>query len=111
MGDASRFAASLSSTFGEYVSVISSDPVENPYYEWWCGGVLWQVGRVSPPEMRDRLGLETPPDREIVEITAEIAEDRRRPQAEKTRKVDMARSRRAGHGKSEGRVKTIPLGH
>jgi hypothetical protein len=30
-------AASLSYTFGEYVSVISSDPVENPYYEWWCG--------------------------------------------------------------------------
>ena len=98
LGDASRFAASLSYSFGEYVSVISSDPVENPYYEWWSGGVLWQVGRVPPPEMRDRLGLEAPPERGIVEITAEIAEDRRRLEAERSRKVEMARSRRAGHG-------------
>ena len=98
MGDASRFAASLSYTFGEYVSVISSDPVENPYYEWWYGGVLWQVGRVPPPEMKDKLGLEAPPERGIVEISAEMVEDRQRLETERSRKVEMARSRRAGHG-------------
>jgi hypothetical protein len=96
LSDASRFAASLSYTFGEYVSVISSDPVENPYYEWWCTGVLWQVGRVPPPEMRDNLGLETPPERGIVEISAEMAENKRRLEAERSRKVEMYRSKRAG---------------
>ena len=95
--DASRFAASLSYSFGEYVSVIASDPVENPYYEWWYGGVLWQVGRVLPLDMCDNLGLEAPPARGIVEISAEMAEDKRRLEAERSRKIEMFRSRRAGH--------------
>ena len=96
--DASRFAAALSYSLGEYVSVISSDPAENPYYEWWYSGFLWQVGCVPPPGMRDNLGLEAPPERGIVEMSAEMAEDRRRLEAERLRKVEMYRSQRAGHG-------------
>jgi hypothetical protein len=96
--DASRFAAAISYALGEYVSVISSDPVDNPYYEWWYAGALWRVGCVPPPEMRDNLGLESPPERGIVEMSAEMAEDRRRLEAERSRKVEMARSRTAGHG-------------
>ena len=96
--DAARFAASLSFSFGEYVSVISSDPIENPYYEWWYAGALWRVGRVPPPDMRDKLGLEAPPERGIVEESVEVAEDKRRRNAEKSRKIEMYRGKRAGHG-------------
>jgi hypothetical protein len=98
LGDASRLAASLSCTFGEYVSVISSDLAENPYYEWWCGGVLWQVGRVPPPEMRVKLGLDAPSERGIVEINTDMAEDSRRLEAERSRRVEMARNRRTRYG-------------
>jgi hypothetical protein len=98
LSDATRFAASLSYSFGEYVSVISSDPVENPYYEWWYAGALWRVGRIPAPDMRDKHGIEAPPERGIVEISAEMVEDRRRLEAERARKIEMYRSRGAGHG-------------
>ena len=97
LGDASRFACSLSFSFGECVSVISSEPVENPHYEWWYAGTLWRVGLVPPPEMKDKPGLEAPPDRGLVEESGEAAEDRRRRDAEKSRKVELYRRERAGY--------------
>jgi hypothetical protein len=95
--DASRFAAALSYSLGEYVSVISSDPIEHPYYEWWYAGALWRIGAVPPPEKPELGGLSDPPQRGIVEESAEAAEDRQRRAAEKSRKIATCR-RSAGYG-------------
>ncbi len=51
--DASLFAGALSFARGEYVSVIATDPFEEPYYEWWFAGVLWSTGRVPPINVRE----------------------------------------------------------
>jgi hypothetical protein len=98
LGDASRFAASLSYTFGEYVSVISSDPPRKSILRVVVWGVLWQVGRVPPPDMRDKLGLEAPPERGIVEESVEAAEDKRRRAAEKTREIAVYRENAGRRG-------------
>ena len=95
--DASRYAAALSYSMGEYVSVISSGPVENPYYEWWYAGALWRIGRVPLPERSENCGLTDVPERGLVEETAEAAEDRQRRAVEKSRKIAMLRQD-AAHG-------------
>jgi hypothetical protein len=45
----------------------------------------------TPPGIRDKLGLEGPPVRGIVEESAEAAEESRRRDAEKSRKVELYR--------------------
>jgi len=85
--DASRFAAALSYSLGEYVSVISSDPGEYPYYEWWYAGALWRIGAVPPPDITENIGLVDVPERALVEESAEAAEDRRRRAAQKSTKM------------------------
>jgi len=95
--DASRYAAALSYSMGEYVSVISAGSVENPYYEWWYAGALWRIGRVPLPEGSENCGLTDVPERGLVEETAESAEDRQRRAVEKSRKIAMLRQD-AAHG-------------
>jgi len=46
--DASRYAAALSCALAEYISVIATDPIEEPYYEWWHAGTLWVTGHAAP---------------------------------------------------------------
>jgi hypothetical protein len=87
--DASRFAAALSYAMGAYVSVIASEPNEEAYYEWWFAGALWQVGLV-PRERLENSGLTEVPQRELVEESAEMAEDKRRRSVEKSKRFASA---------------------